>query len=1842
MSTHFWFGGEDEKYQVQHSTKFNEGQLTRTPADTDPHEFGKSGDIEVATIANATVPQSDKVFATTIYTGDGSNRTITNDLDLSGEGGMVWLKSRGAAYSHYIFDTERGPESFLSSESTGTQLTGTGRLTAFNSDGFDLGVETTVNQPSIDFVGWSFQRAPQFFDIVTYTGTGAVQEIPHNLGSTPGMIITKSVSGGASHWAVYHTERGATEYGLLNSTISFNVDPGYWNDTEPTDTEFTVGTSSVSNNSGLDYIAYVFGNEPGTIKCGVYAGTGSAGNTVNCGFRPQWVLVKNATSTGTWLLFDSTRGDKPDGDNYVLFPDTNGAESFGNYIDYTDTGFSVTGTSGSINSSGNNYIYVAIAEGGLLDTSFNEDQTTMEFSAPTGLETDLKTELFAVGDTVNQDSAFIATSSNVTTVETINQVPAPLSSTNTVTAITQTAAGAWTALTDPTGWLPLAGGNVGDYHYDSHYANGVYIASASQGIGRSTDGITWTRPSIGSNPYAKQISYGDGVWAVIISGQVSGNGKIYTSEDNGVTWTGRTINGGPIGHTSVGYAFTFSGLAYGDGRWVAIGSQSNTSSISQKKIGAFSITTADLIGSTNTSWDYTQIYANTNWGSTNCVKFGNGTFVAQLQTGGSTSVYATDMYSKDGGLTWSNISGQGWNHTNLWHGPFILDFSEQVGQFAICHGDGIYNSEDGVTWVKASVSRNASGIRWDPTTQTWLAFNQYTLDAFAPDLTSYTTLKSIPTNTGYIQFLAAGGPTRIFSVPSGSGSYGAEYSVGPVNRLTISGALTDGFVNYDLVDNGSGSAFDTIWNISDTQIDLTGLTVGWSVGDTVHRSPAGVGSVFAGNTKLTFASNQNFEYMLSGNSIVQDIIYNGNVGTVDSGANTITLSGVSEFYTGSPVSTAVTASGIIRSYDIPNNSMVVGGVTGLWIAGEGKHVVGSVRRLPKYQSETSGLIGATALDPDYKIEQSLAFDQTDSRLYHTPTSEWNRNTFTISFWAKAQGENANNDRILHVGNNSSGQFSVLMPQGSGAILVMAGSSGARMTTSIIVDHSRWMHVVIAMDSTQATDTDRMKLYVDGVQITEFSNIVYPTLNQSFDWGTTQEHNIGKYGSTINDYWDGHLADFQYVEGTAHDANAFGYFDAYGYWNAKDFTDPKALDTITTATDSQLTLASNNNFGELAVGKTITQDSGYTATTSNVTGISGGGSTSVDPESDWTHTYTSVSGGGVSDMYDGSLTDPNYFAPNYNNTNYVEITYGSGIPVTKLEVYMYSNYAQSYTKWTANGDTASELDGTAPAAVNGWTDITGCLNGGAGGTLNTLRLSQGPGPAATAMYIYGWRINGVVVTNPYNYITPAVLTLTDDTDLNNLRVGNEVTQSRGNTFTDTDYISDLTSDTGFQSGNEAASAAFDGDIVNTYAESLGQAGSVFTFEYGTTVYDSSVIVTADSYLGQTCTVDWYNGVTLVHTETASPASSGDVEVFLPVGTAITKVVMTRNGSAPMRLLGIKVNRQVLVQGEHNIDRSTATVLDVDTNATTITVDPANPFQTSYTVSAALAAGIGTVTAFNSTTNTIDYTLVDGLFIGGESKVANVLTNSYGTNGFQFKFALGNLGVDSAPGSSNDWNVTGFDVDATRVDSPTNYGTDTGLGGEVRGNYAVWSTLDSSPSLNIDNDGSGLKVSFAGSYGTYGTIRASMHLGDGKYYWETTAKSDRTYSYHGIMRVDQSLVDGASDAIGYLYPGSAAIYLANGRMTQDGVYSTPSNVTVTDGDIIGHAYDATTGKYWYSVNNVWAGDPAAGTSEDATLDTSYMWAPAISEGGTGTTTTNFGQTVFTYQAPAGFKTLNTHNL
>jgi hypothetical protein len=298
----------------------------------------------------------DDVFSTYLYTGNGSTQTITNGIDLAGMGGMTWIKSRSAATGHKLTDTTRGATKALISNTTGAETTDTTGLTAFSSTGFSLGASSVYNTTATTYASWTFREAAKFFDVVTYTGTGANRNIAHNLGSVPGCIIVKRTDT-AGDWQVYHRSLLNTEYIVLNTTAAKAVSATRWNSTTPTSSVFSLGTDATVNASGGTYVAYIYAHNAGgfgstgaenVISCGVTSST-----IVNLGYEPQWILFKRIDGASDWYMCDTMRGiTYVFNGAYPLLANSGGVESNTGSITPITNGFQIQliGT----------YIYMAI------------------------------------------------------------------------------------------------------------------------------------------------------------------------------------------------------------------------------------------------------------------------------------------------------------------------------------------------------------------------------------------------------------------------------------------------------------------------------------------------------------------------------------------------------------------------------------------------------------------------------------------------------------------------------------------------------------------------------------------------------------------------------------------------------------------------------------------------------------------------------------------------------------------------------------------------------------------------------------------------------------------------------------------------------------------------------------------------------------------------------------------------------------------------------------------------------------------------------------------------------------------------------------------------------------------------------------------------------------------------------------------------------------------------------------------------------------------------------------------------------------------------------------------
>jgi len=305
-----------------------------------------------------------------LYSGDNTDGRDISGLDF--QPNLVWIKNRNVAQSNRVYDSVRGPSKPMYSDLTNVEASLSYGLSAFNSDGFQVGAsDGYVNITGSNYVAWCLKKGPEFgFDIVAYEGTGdSGLEIPHSLGVKPEMIVVKRRDVLAQSWVVYHHYAATpvdpeTDYGVLNTTAVWTDSPAAWNDTAPTSTHFTLGNGTSVNVSGSNYVAYLFASVPQFSFLFRYVGTGTVnGPYVQCGFRPRWIWVKCMNySTDYWWIVDTER--EPGNSGYIktLYPNAANVENDTAFVlDVVSTGFKHRGTHVYFNRDGYTFVGIAFA-----------------------------------------------------------------------------------------------------------------------------------------------------------------------------------------------------------------------------------------------------------------------------------------------------------------------------------------------------------------------------------------------------------------------------------------------------------------------------------------------------------------------------------------------------------------------------------------------------------------------------------------------------------------------------------------------------------------------------------------------------------------------------------------------------------------------------------------------------------------------------------------------------------------------------------------------------------------------------------------------------------------------------------------------------------------------------------------------------------------------------------------------------------------------------------------------------------------------------------------------------------------------------------------------------------------------------------------------------------------------------------------------------------------------------------------------------------------------------------------------------------------------------------------
>ena len=340
-------------------------------------------------MAFTTIDDPSQYFTITLWTGNATDdRAITNSANAGDfQPDWIWYKERDGTSEHRVFDSSRGASKRLEPNNTNAEATDTSNHKSFDSNGFTIGTSGSTNENGKTYVAWQWKanggsttsfnesgsnpggthqaNTTAGFSIVTYTGTGSNGTVQHGLSSAPELVIVKQRDDAAHDWQTGSDELSSWAYRLkLNDNVSQASVATSFNSTAPTSSVFTVGSNDDVNEDAHGYVGYCFHSVQGYCKVGAWKGNGSAnGPYIYTGFRPKWILHKDLGSTEQWQIKDTTR--YPNNPNYYpIYANLSNVEgnNTNSSVDFLSNGFKIRTSDGSHNTSGNTYLYYAIAE----------------------------------------------------------------------------------------------------------------------------------------------------------------------------------------------------------------------------------------------------------------------------------------------------------------------------------------------------------------------------------------------------------------------------------------------------------------------------------------------------------------------------------------------------------------------------------------------------------------------------------------------------------------------------------------------------------------------------------------------------------------------------------------------------------------------------------------------------------------------------------------------------------------------------------------------------------------------------------------------------------------------------------------------------------------------------------------------------------------------------------------------------------------------------------------------------------------------------------------------------------------------------------------------------------------------------------------------------------------------------------------------------------------------------------------------------------------------------------------------------------------------------------------
>ena len=336
-----------------------------------------SSNLPDTTISPNKDEQADDYFLAKTYTGNG---TTGQTIDFGFDVDFIWSKLRSTTQSHFLANSSSGDDKYLYSDDP------SGEVSYANSVEFvDNGVkfdDAPFNTNTHSYVGWGWHcnsgttssntdgsitstvqvNTKAGFSIVIYTGTGNNETFGHGLDFAPEMILLKKTST-TGNWTVGEFNNSPnTKYLKLNTNDDLITSSTIWNNTSPTSTVVSIGTSSGVNTLNVSYIAFCLHSVEGYSKIGSYTGNSLADGTfVYTGFRPAYIMVKKTTGNDDWIIHDNARSPF-NVVNGLLEANTPDDEFSDDSCDFVSNGFKWRLNSGARNTSGQTYIYMAFAE----------------------------------------------------------------------------------------------------------------------------------------------------------------------------------------------------------------------------------------------------------------------------------------------------------------------------------------------------------------------------------------------------------------------------------------------------------------------------------------------------------------------------------------------------------------------------------------------------------------------------------------------------------------------------------------------------------------------------------------------------------------------------------------------------------------------------------------------------------------------------------------------------------------------------------------------------------------------------------------------------------------------------------------------------------------------------------------------------------------------------------------------------------------------------------------------------------------------------------------------------------------------------------------------------------------------------------------------------------------------------------------------------------------------------------------------------------------------------------------------------------------------------------------